>query len=418
VQSSRSREVTSPLDVVGGVYRELCRLPSRSDETWGSGGRAAAVIAGLGLKVTLHSTVDGVTENLLASLAHTFHFETVAVRVKSSKQFQYDHGLSAPVIWPPLNSSEVVHLDVDAENVLVFGMLEATTNIRASHVIYDPQNPLSPEPIKFPSGLTPRIAYVLNGSEARKLAGVDDPADCAARIASQFSAGVVVIKRGPRGALVYENGRYERIPAYKTESVWPIGSGDVFAAVFAACWTSEDLSAVEAAAEASRAAALYVNDRVLPISKDDIRADDRFPFAPLVVTDKPLEDGDYHVYLAGPFFNIAQLWLVEEARLALRGLGLRVFSPLHDIGLGSAHDVAPQDLEGLKRSRAVLALIDGLDAGTLFEIGYARSLGKPVVVLAESTGQEPLKMISGTGCDVVSDFVTALYRAAWAAQER
>ena len=51
--------------VVGGVYRERCRLPYSSDETCGSSGRAAAVIAGLSLKTTLHSAVDKQTEQLL-----------------------------------------------------------------------------------------------------------------------------------------------------------------------------------------------------------------------------------------------------------------------------------------------------------------------------------------------------------------
>ena len=408
--------MTSRVDVVGGVYRERCRLPSGIDETWGSGGRAAAVIAGLGIGVTLHSAVDAETANVLASLAHTFHFETAVLNLKNTKQFQYDHGLSSPRIWPPVNPSEIVHLEVDAENVLVFGMLEATTNVRAKRVVYDPQNPASPEPIKFAAGLAPRLAYVLNSVEARKIVGVDDPAEAAARIVAQYGANVVVIKRGPWGALVYENGYHKRIPAYKTDSVWPIGSGDVFAAVFAARWAGQDLSAVEAATEASRAAALYVNNRVLPILSEEIEADAEFPFSPLELSDKPLADQEYHVYLAGPFFNIAQRWLVEESRLALRGMSLKVFSPLHDIGLGSGHDVAPQDLEGLKRCRAVLALVDGVDPGTVFEIGFARSLEKPVVALAESTGEEPLKMISGSGCDVVSDFVTAIYRAAWAAQ--
>ena len=408
--------MTHRVHVVGGVYRERCRLPNPSDEIWGSGGRAAAVIAGLGLSVTLHSAVDAQTENVLASLAHTFHYDVVTASVSETRQFQYEHGLSTPTIWPPSNPSEVVNLEINADNVLVFGMLEATTNIFAQRVIYDPQNPVAPKPIKFESGLAPRLAYVLNSSEARKLARVDDSIEAASNIASQFKAEVVVIKRGRLGALVHENGRYNRIPAYKTESVWPIGSGDVFAAVFAARWAGQDVPAVEAASEASKAAALYVNNRVLPISSDQIKAESEFPFSPLVVTDKTLEGTEYHVYLAGPFFNIAQRWLVEEARSALQSMGLKVFSPLHDIGLGSAHDVAPQDLEGLKRSRTVLALVDGLDAGTIFEIGYARSLGKPVVALAESTAEEPLKMVSGSGCDVVSDFVTAMCRAAWAAQ--
>jgi len=61
-------------------------------------------------------------------------------------------------------------------------------------------------------GLPSQIAYVLNGSEARILGGVDEPAEAASRIASQYGAEVVVIKRGPRGALVYENGRHEWIP--------------------------------------------------------------------------------------------------------------------------------------------------------------------------------------------------------------
>jgi hypothetical protein len=36
---SDSREVKMRVAVVGGVYRERCRLPYSSDETWGSGGR-------------------------------------------------------------------------------------------------------------------------------------------------------------------------------------------------------------------------------------------------------------------------------------------------------------------------------------------------------------------------------------------
>jgi nucleoside 2-deoxyribosyltransferase len=404
------------VDVVGGVYRELCRLPSVSDEIWGSGGRAAAVIAGLKIGVTLHSAVDANTGNVLASLAQTFNFATAALNLEHTIQFKYDHGLSSPHIGPPVNPSEIVHLDVDAENVLVFGMLEATATVRAKRVVYDPQNPTSPEPFRFTSDSVPRLAYVLNGSEARHLGGADDPVEAAKRIVAQYGANVVVIKRGPWGALVYEDGRHMRIPAYRTESVWPIGSGDVFAAVFAARWAAQDLPAIEAAGEASRAAALYVNNRVLPVSSEEIKAGVEFPFPPLELSDKPLEDHEYHVYLAGPFFNIAQRWLVEESRQALRGMRLKVFSPLHDVGLGSGQDVAPQDLEGLKRCRAVLALVDGVDPGTVFEVGFARSLNKPVVAFAESTGEEPLKMISGSGCDVVSDFVTAIYRAAWAAQ--
>lgn len=402
--------------VVGGVYREHCRLPNDSDETWGSGGRAAAVIAGLGLKTTLHTAVDSQTGKILASLAQIFQFETVTTAIAAAVQFQYDHALSSPVIRPPIGQRDSTHIRVEAENALVFGMLEARSEVLANNVVFDPQNPISPEHFRPVPGCSPRLAYVLNGTEARKLTQVEDSEEAARKIATNCRADVVVVKRGASGALLYENGRCQQIPAHVTPRIWPIGSGDVFAAVFAARWAGEGLDAVEAATQASRAVALYVSNRVLPITPESLASSTPFPFDSVLLDEKALPAGEFHVYLAGPFFNIAQRWLVEESRLALQGMGLLVFSPLHDVGMGLAHDVAPKDIEGLKASRAVLALVDGLDTGTVFEIGYARSLGKPVVVLAQSTPEEPLKMLAGTACDIVYDFVTALYRAAWAAR--
>ena len=257
---------------------------------------------------------------------------------------------------------------------------------------------------------------MLNAGEAQKLGGSTDIGDAAAAIAKNFSLEAVVVKRGPHGALVYDHRHIEHIPAYKTNSVWPIGSGDVFAAVFAARWAVLEASPVEAADDASRAAALYVDSHVLPIQPDSLTATSDFPFSPLALTGLPLSENEYHVYLAGPFFNIGQSWLIEESRRALQAMGLRVFSPCHDVGLGAADDVAPKDLDAIRHSRSVFALVDGLDAGTIFEIGYARSLDIPVVALAQSTPDEPLKMIRGSGCDVVTDFVSAIYRTSWVAQ--
>jgi hypothetical protein len=400
--------------VVGGVYRERCRLPIRTDDTWGSGARAAAVIAGLGLKVILHSPIDARNAPILASHAENFSFQTVATTVKTSPEFRYDHGLSTPAIWPLVEPNSI-RLDVDAENVLVFGMLEARCRVRAKRVVYDPQNPTSPEPIQLEPG-SRRLAYVLNGTEVRALTGIADTLRAAERIVKEFGAEVVVVKQGPRGAMVYENGQAEQVPAYRTDFVWPIGSGDVFAAVFAARWAGQGFSAVDASIHGSRAAALYCNSRVLPITSAELEST-TFPFRTLSIKDKPLRTGEFQVYLAGPFFNIGQRWLLEESLGALRAMGLKVFSPLHEVGLGDGHEVAHQDLNGLRSSHALFALADGLDAGTIFEVGYARSLGKPVVILAESTAEEPLKMMIGTSCEVVPDFVSAIYRSAWAALE-
>jgi nucleoside 2-deoxyribosyltransferase len=61
----------------------------------------------------------------------------------------------------------------------------------------------------------------------------------------------------------------------------------------------------------------------------------------------------------------------------------------------------------------VFAILNGLDAGTIFEVGYAVKKGIPVVCLAQNVGAENLKMVEGTSCEVVDDFVSALYRTVW-----
>lgn len=95
VPDSRASEVKATMTLVGGVYRERCRPPYNSDETGGSGGRAAAGIADLGIATTLHTPVDSQAEGLLASLAQTFQFDTATTNVSATRQFHYDHALSS-----------------------------------------------------------------------------------------------------------------------------------------------------------------------------------------------------------------------------------------------------------------------------------------------------------------------------------
>jgi nucleoside 2-deoxyribosyltransferase len=91
-----------------------------------------------------------------------------------------------------------------------------------------------------------------------------------------------------------------------------------------------------------------------------------------------------------------------------------VFSPLHEIGEGPGEVVAPQDLAGLDECQVVLAILNGSDAGTLFEVGYAVAKGIPVVALAQNMRPEDIKMPQGTGCTIVGDLATAIYQAIWA----
>jgi nucleoside 2-deoxyribosyltransferase len=75
--------------------------------------------------------------------------------------------------------------------------------------------------------------------------------------------------------------------------------------------------------------------------------------------------------------------------------------------------VAPADLAALDDCDAIFAVLDGLDSGTVFEVGYARALKKPIYVVAQAVPDEDLKMVVGSGCRVFDDFVTALHHTAW-----
>ena len=189
------------------------------------------------------------------------------------------------------------------------------------------------------------------------------------------------------------------MPAFSVETAQTIGSGDVFVAVFAKGWMYDGLSPVDATLAASKATANFIESSILPVELDDRGR-------------KEVQKASGKVYLAGPFFSIGQRWLVDEARRILIELDLNVFSPVHDVGRGSAHEVAPQDIAAIQECDAMFAIIDGLDSGTVFEIGYARALGKPVFGLAQSVPEEDLKKMVGSHCTISDDLASLLLKVA------
>ena len=320
--------------------------------------------------------------------------------IEDAIRFAYFHPLSPPRLTPPIPKANA-SLAVEGEVVLRFGFVEGDAIVHAERAVHDPQGgDLAAYRSNGSSAGT--LAVVLNQHEAEQIAGGYGP-DAGETVRGLHGAEVVVVKRGSAGALVHRADRPPvAIPAYPSERVFKIGSGDVFSAVFAHHWAERNLDPADAAELASRAVARYVETRSLPSEPDD-----GSPLAPAAG-----EPG--RIYLAGPFFDIAQRWLVEEARDRLVELGATVFSPFHDVGMGGGPDaLAAADLAGLDGCDAVLALLDGADPGTIFEVGHARSRGIPVVALAERLGEEHLTMIAGTGCVVSRDLASALYRAVW-----
>ncbi|MHB8355457.1 MAG: PfkB family carbohydrate kinase [Vulcanimicrobiaceae bacterium] len=267
-------------------------------------------------------------------------------------------------------------------------------------VVYDPQSPYAPEPFRASNRVARRLAIVTNGKEIRKLGGERDVEHAACRVLAREKAEVVVVKEGLRGALVCTSEGTLRVPAYQSQFAWTLGTGDLFAAVFAKFWAQEGLDPGMAADLASRAVALYAECRAIPPL-------DREGLYKNVAQPVVVHEGGA-VYLAGPFFTLTQRWIIEESLRALRGLGIAVHSPLHDVGVGSADEVVRRDLELLDKSDRVFAILDGGDPGTLFEVGYARKQDIPVVAFAQNVREEDLKMVAGSECVVRDDFATAI----------
>lgn len=391
------------ITVVGGVYRERCAWPEWH-MVFGSGGRAAAALCGHADSVRL---VAYATEELAAEFgpyASMYGFDFDPLNSARHVSFEYVHPMSVPIIRPPFGTiPQNPSCNVRDEVVLRFGMLEGTAVVDAELCVYDPQNAFDPEHFEANGSSARRLAVVANAGEIVALSGSSDRIAGARAVLNRSKAEAVVVKSGIDGALVVTAKGEASVPAFRSRFSFLIGSGDVFAAAFAAFWGIEGKDPETAARLASSAVADYIEDRNLPVRSSSLLGNS---------PRESLKADRDRVYLAGPFFTMAQLWLIDEARRCLTDAGMSVFSPFHEIGPGPAEEIGPADIAALNECDAVFAVLDGLDSGTVFEIGYARALGKPVVGFAQTVTEEDLKMIVGSGCTVISDFVTAILAVA------
>lgn len=92
------------------------------------------------------------------------------------------------------------------------------------------------------------------------------------------------------------------------------------------------------------------------------------------------------VYLAGPFFSPQQIKLVKTFEVMLTGKGLKVYSPRKQQSkspYGSMkwrRQTFASDVRAMADADLVFAIYNDEDAGTMWEIGHARSMKKPVLV--------------------------------------
>jgi nucleoside 2-deoxyribosyltransferase len=404
------------LKVAGGTYLEACHVPEWYN-VYGSGARAACAASWLSSGVELHTFVGPDCEPDLQALCDTFAVALHIHRAPQTISFRYFHALSTPTVWPLVHTLGAPQtLSVNGDAILRFGMLEGAAQVDGLRVVYDPQSVFDPRPFAENGSRARQLAVVLNRAEAHALTKEIEVDTMADGVLAIMGADIVVLKQGADGALlVTKTGTRERIEAFEAPAVFPIGSGDVFSAVFAALWAERELDPTSSARYASVAAAYYCSTRTLPVPRSESEILSLVP--QLTPLPPKRRNGHRRTYLAGPFFGISQRWIVEEAKAALESQGLEVFSPLHDVGRGQAEIVVPADLKALDTVDVVFGIVDGLDPGTLFEIGYARSRDIPVVAFVEQTEGESLKLLTGSGCRIERDFTTAIYRTNWVARQ-
>ena len=383
------------MHIAGGLYRESCLVPEWNAE-FGSGGRAAAAVATLSPGSVLHTYAKARPSPGQLALQYL----GIDVRVHAATHgvaFAYLHPLANPHI-EPRRSSMTQHsaIPVGGDAVLRFGFLEGDAVVDARRAVYDPQTSIAPAPFEANGSRADELALVLNESELRALAGVDDTRHAVRTLLEVANVAVVVVKAGARGALVAERGgAMAEIPAYRSERVFKISTGDVLSGIFALEWAERGKAPADAADLASRRVAAYCSNGNLPLP-----AGMPMPDAAIVWTRTPV------VRLEGKVDSLARRFVMEEARSSLVDLGAIVVCPSLD-----AESPASRP-----RSTAALVIVDAA-SGPLWPL--AQQLlddGMSVVVLDElGLSVMPAPWVQQSRLMVTGDFASAMYFALWAA---
>ncbi|WP_236960205.1 PfkB family carbohydrate kinase [Methylobacterium durans] len=249
--------------IAGGCYLEVCTVP-RWRRLFGSGGRAAAAVGRLSPGTVLHTYAHRTWVPDVVSSLHAFGVTASVRPIDQRISFSYFHPLS-PALLEPAEPTAQAPLAVSGDIVLRFGFVEGDAVVEARRAVHDPQTGQAAQAFRANGSRAETLAVVLNQGEAEVATGAAGD-DVGAALLAAHRADVVVVKRGCEGARVFRaQGAPADIPAYRSERVFKIGSGDVFSAAFAHHWGERGLEPAAAADLASRHVAHFVDYHALPL---------------------------------------------------------------------------------------------------------------------------------------------------------
>lgn len=393
------------ITVIGGTYREI-DYDEIIIDIFGSGFRGAKFLLENNCTVDIQTT--GNQETLLFLKENQKVYKNLSFHCQEYNDiiaFKYSFSLDQPTIYPNLlNISKTEDLNVQAENIIAYGMLETDFKLCGKKIVYDPQTSIRPN--KFSDiGRAEELVYIVNTREAQSLALSDDMEDIKSFFFETEKATAFIIKNGPYGASLYYKNKEIKIPSYITKNVNKIGSGDIFTSSFGYYWIQKQLSFEESALNASKSTAYYCDKKVF-VDVSQLTDFEYAEFESKDITNK-------QVYLASPFFALSELILIDKIRSAFLEFGVKVFSPFHDIGFGDDVTIAKKDIEGIENSDIIFCVFDNLDSGTLVESGYSLAKEKKLIGYHRTCEESKLLMLKPGNLKVFSNLTTAIYQTIW-----
>jgi len=227
----------------------------------------------------------------------------------------------------------------------------------------------------------------------------------------------IVVKMGIGGSIVCPPATTNTIevPAFLSDFQLTVGAGDAYDAAFLTTILQADSDETDtlrqAGYTASKVAAAVVESTahdpsaVLSASLEDSGfLDGRHP-----VFLTPERAARFQVYVAGHFHSAPLRLLIEQAAEAVEHLGMRAFVPHRDVGLVGSGGLTPPrayqgDIDGLRQSQAIVAVLDGASrGGTFVEIGMAIERGMPIIAICTDRTLPLSNMILGACSDIVPD---------------
>jgi len=97
------------------------------------------------------------------------------------------------------------------------------------------------------------------------------------------------------------------------------------------------------------------------------------------------------IYIASPFFNPEEIAFIQRIEQELDSYNVEYFSPRHS---GTLQDMSEEEkqkskakiykenIDNIRLCDIMVAVIDGRDTGTIWEMGYATALGKDIISIS------------------------------------